>query len=99
MTRAEMRRRESCGARAPAVAVIEDHVIVPRGWARQMLDALADSHEVVGGGVRNVATDRLVDRAAFLCEYSHLLPPLRAGRVEALTGNNVIYPRALLQEY
>ena len=95
----ELRAMAFWRARAAAVAVIEDHVIIPRGWARQMLDALADSHEVVGGGVRNIATDHLVDRAAFLCEYSHLLPPLQAGRVEALTGNNVVYRRALLEKY
>jgi hypothetical protein len=86
-------------ARGPAVAVIEDHVLVPRGWARQMLDAISTGHDVVGGGVTNAATERLVDRAAFLCEYSHLLPPLHAGEVETLTGNNVVYTRALLERY
>jgi len=86
-------------ASSPAVAVIEDHVIVPLGWARAMVDALASGADVVGGGVRNAAVDRLVDRAAFLCEYSHLLPPQVAGRVEALTGNNVSYRRAVLERY
>ena len=86
-------------ARAAAVAVIEDHVIVSPGWARQLLNALPPDDGVVGGGVRNAAIERLVDRAAFLCEYSHLLPPLQAGRVGALTGNNVVYRRTVLDRY
>lgn len=85
-------------ASAPAVAVIEDHVIVPAGWARDMVAALAQG-DVVGGGVRNAAVDTLVDRAAFLCEYSHLLPPQPSGRVETLTGNNIVYRREVLARY
>ena len=72
---------------------------MPPGWARQLLAAVAAGHDVVGGIVRNVATERLVDRAAFLCEYSHLLTPLPAGEVEWLTGNNVVYRKTLLERY
>jgi hypothetical protein len=95
----EMRAVAFRQARAAAVAVIEDHVLVPPDWARQMLDTLAASHDVVGGTVRNAATDRLVDWAAFLCEYSHLLPPIPAGEVEWLTGNNVVYRKDVLKRY
>ncbi len=95
----EMRALAFDQARADAVAVIEDHVLVPSGWARQMLETLAAGHDVVGGTVRNAATERLVDWAAFLCEYSHLLPPIPAGDVEWLTGNNVAYRRAVLEKY
>jgi hypothetical protein len=85
-------------ARGRSVAVIEDHVIVPRGWARALLDAQRDA-PVVGGSVENAATERVVDWAAFLCEYSHCLAPLPAGPSEWLTGNNVVYPKALLDRY
>jgi hypothetical protein len=81
------------------VAVIEDHVIVPQGWARQLLGAAREREQIVGGAVENAATERLVDWAAFLCEYSHCILPLPAGQAEWLTGNNVIYPRALLARY
>lgn len=86
-------------AAAPAVAVIEDHVIVPPGWARQLLLALADETRVVGGAVENAATGTVLDWAAFLCEYSHCLPPLPSGSVEWLTGNNVVYPKSLLERF
>ncbi|HXI19843.1 MAG TPA: hypothetical protein VNH46_02080, partial [Gemmatimonadales bacterium] len=81
------------------VAVIEDHVRVPRGWARAMLAAQARGEEVVGGAVENAATEKLVDWAAFLCEYSQLIPPLPAGPVPGLTGNNTVYRRARLERY
>lgn len=86
-------------ATAPSVAVIEDHVIVPDGWAKALLTAQNAEAPVVAGSVQNAATGTLVDWAAFLCEYSHCTPPLPAGRVEWLTGNNVVYSKALLDKY
>jgi glycosyltransferase involved in cell wall biosynthesis len=86
-------------ATGDSVAVIEDHVIVPAGWARQLLAAQRDGAAVIGGSVENAATERLVDRAAFLCEYSHCLPPLPAGAADWLPGNNIVYSRRLLERY
>jgi hypothetical protein len=94
-----MRAMAFARATAPAVAVIEDHVMVPRGWARSLLDALAAGADVAGGGVENGAVESLVDRMAFVCEYSHLLPPLPAGPVANITGNNVVYRRAALERW
>jgi hypothetical protein len=48
----EMRALAFDAATAPAVAVIEDHVIVPPGWARGMLNALGAGDRVVGGAVK-----------------------------------------------
>lgn len=95
----QMRAIAFAEAKGRCVAVIEDHVIVPQDWARRLLDAQARTDAVVGGSVENAATDRLVDWAAFLCEYSHCIPPLPAGPAEWLTGNNVVYPRALLERF
>ncbi len=86
-------------ARAAAIAVIEDHVIVPPGWAGKMLHALAAGNDVVGGSIENAATETWVDWAAFLCEYSACLPPLPAGPVDWLPGNNTVYRRELLERF
>ncbi len=94
-----MRRLAFAASHGRSVAVIEDHVIVPRGWARQLLDAQGSGERVIGGSVENAATDHLVDWAAFLCEYSHCMTPLPSGPAAWLTGNNVIYPRKLLDRY
>jgi hypothetical protein len=95
----EMRALAFRAAHGTAVAVIEDHVIVPAGWARRLLEELARGASVVGGSVENAATETLVDQAAFLCEYSHCLPPLPDGPSSWLTGNNVVYRRDLLERY
>lgn len=86
-------------AKGRSVAVIEDHVIVPQGWAKALLEAQANRDVVVGGAIENAAVDKLVDWAAFLCEYSHCITPLPEGPAEWLPGNNVIYPRSLLGRY
>jgi hypothetical protein len=86
-------------ATADAVAVIEDHVIVPKGWARALLDARRETGAVVGGSIDNAARSSIIDWAAFLCEYSHCITPLPSGPTNSVPGNNVIYDRALLQRY
>jgi hypothetical protein len=95
----DMRAVAIDAATADAVAVIEDHVQVPATWPRELLDALAREGPVVGGSVFNAATGTTVDWAAFLCEYSHLLPPLPTGPSDWLTGNNTVYARSLLQAH
>ncbi len=86
-------------ATGDAVAVIEDHVVVPPEWGRQLLDALGKGPDVVGGPIVNAATGRLLDWATFLCEYSACLPPLPAGPADWLPGNNVAYRRAVLERF
>ena len=91
-----MRRMAFERASAPVVAVIEDHVVVPPDWARRLADAVDEARPIVGGWVRNAATERLVDRAAYLCEYGHMLTTLPSGPADWLTGNNVAYHRTVL---
>ncbi len=95
----EMRAVGIAAATAPAIAVIEDHVIVPPDWARRMLDMLAEGNDVVGGAIENAATESLMDWAAFLCEYSASLPPLPSGPSGGVPGNNVIYRKEVLDRY
>lgn len=86
-------------AASPHVAVIEDHVLVPKDWGTQLLAAVGPNAPVVAGAVENAATEKLVDWAAFLCEYSHCAPPLQGGVVQWLTGNNVVYTKTILDRY
>ncbi len=80
---------------ADSVAVIEDHILVPPGWARSLLHARA-SFPVVAGSIVNGATDGLVNWVAFLCEYGPVMPPLEPGFRESIPGNNTVYARDLL---
>jgi hypothetical protein len=94
-----MREVAFAAATGEAIAVIEDHVVVPSGWARALLEARRETGAVVGGSIDNAARSSLIDWAAFLCEYSHCITPLPSGPSSALPGNNVVYDRELLARY
>ncbi len=66
----ELRAAGIAAADTPYVAVIEDHCVVRPQWAERLVAAHEAGHPVVGGPIRNGATTRLRDWAAFFCEYS-----------------------------
>ena len=86
-------------ASADLVAVIEDHVIVPPDWASKLLQAIENGADVAGGPIENMAVEKRVDWAAFLCEYSACLPPLESGKSSWLPGNNIVYKKSLIDQY
>ena len=74
-------------ARGRSVAVIEDHVIVPPGWARALLDAQAGADVVVGGAIENAAVDRLVDwQGRFAGETKYPLRKMMRFAFDGLTS-------------
>ena len=83
-------------ARAPLVAIIEDHCNVGASWLLTIERARRGGHPVIGGAVENGSVERVVDWAAFFCEYARFMPPLKGGPVAEVTGNNVVYDRATL---
>jgi hypothetical protein len=87
----ELRAAGVFASTAPVVALIEDHCLVTPAWGGRLLAGHAEGHEVVGGPIRNVATERIRDWAAFFCEYSAVMEPMPAGPVGGLPGMNVSY--------
>jgi GT2 family glycosyltransferase len=96
MTVPELRAAGVFAARAPNVALIEDHCLVTPAWAESLIRAHEEGRAVVGGPIRNVATARARDWAAFFCEYSAFMAPMPRGEVDDLTGMNVSYNRSAL---
>ena len=91
----ELRAAGVFASTSPVVALIEDHCLVTPAWGERQLAGHVEGHEVVGGPIRNVATERIRDWAAFFCEYSDVMEPMPAGRVDGLPGMNVSYgPKA-----
>jgi hypothetical protein len=80
-------------ARAPFIAVIEDHCLVRPGWSTRIVEWHRAGKPAVGGPVHNVVDERLRDWAAFFCEYSAFLEPMPVGPIHDLTGMNVSYDR------
>jgi len=95
----ELRAMAAREARSRTLAVLEDHCITGPGWAGKMLGALAEGHPVVAGPVKNFATRRLVDWAAFFCEYSAFMHPAPEGEAAMVPGNNVVYDRGAIEGF
>ena len=89
----EMRAIGMRAASGDYLVITEDHCIAPRNWLEEISRAHNAGYAVVGGGVENGSCSRLVDWAVFLCEYSSFMPPVEAGEVESVAGNNVSYSR------
>jgi hypothetical protein len=87
-------------ARAPIVAVSEDHTRVPDGWAAAILECHAEHPEAaaIGGRVDNGASASYPEWAAFLCGHDREIAPLgRATPVRLIGLSNVSYKRATLE--
>ena len=84
-------------ARGRVIAMLEDHCMVNRNWCAVLEREHRAGHEVVGGAVENGSVERIVDWAAFFCEYSRFMPPVPWGVVPAITGNNTVYDRHVLE--
>jgi len=84
-------------ARAPYVAVIEDHCLVRPGWASRIVEWHRNGKPAVGGPVNNVVVERVRDWAAFFCEYNAYVEPMPLGSTDDLTGMNVSYDRRAIE--
>ncbi len=86
-------------AKGDIIAILEDHCIVADHWTENLIYAHKSDHPVIGGIIRNAACERLVDWAAFFCEYSWFMEPIPEGEVDALPGNNVAYKRWVIKRF
>jgi hypothetical protein len=87
-------------ARAPIIAITEDHCRVPPDWAGKMLDAHAAHPEAaaVGGSVENGATGTVFDWASFIVVQAPIAAPIASGRSAKLSGAvNVAYKRSAIE--
>lgn len=86
-------------ARAPVVALCEDHAFPDTGWAEALLEAHRGAWAAVGPVIRNANPDTLVSWADLLVAYAPWLDPAPAGPREHLPGHNSSYKREILLEY
>ncbi len=91
----ELRWQGMRAARGEMVAVLEDHCIVTTQWAAEILRFAHSPYGVIGGPVEN-ASNRILDWAFYLAEYTAAIPPLPEGETDAVPGNNAAYRRSVL---
>jgi hypothetical protein len=86
-------------ARAPIVALIEDHAHPAQDWAAALLDAHAGPWEAVGYAIDVSNPEGWVSRGALLTEYGTTTHPARRRRVPSLPSYNVSYKRDALLSF
>lgn len=96
LTIPQMRAKGFREARAPLIAVLEDHTDVVETWLESMLRGHETEAAVVGGSVTNGCFSA-VDWAAFFTEYNEHMTPMPAGPVPSLPGNNSSYKRSAVE--
>jgi glycosyltransferase involved in cell wall biosynthesis len=85
-------------ARGDIVATTKDHCVFDPGWYDRIIEShRITSHAAIGGAIENGSRDRLIDWAAYLCEYSKFMLPFAARPEVDLPGPNVSYRRELLE--
>lgn len=85
-------------ARADLVVTTEDHCVFDPDWYDRILEAHARHPDAaIGGAVENGSRERLVDWAAYICEYGGFMLPFPGGPQADLPGPNVSYKREILE--
>jgi GT2 family glycosyltransferase len=85
-------------ARGHVVLLTEDHCIPASDWFERVAASRGCSYAAVGGAVENAATERLIDWAVYLCEYSRYVNPVPTGLADDIPGNNVAYSREAIAQ-
>ena len=85
-------------AKGDIVVTTKDHCVFDPDWYDRIIEAHSTtSHAAIGGAIENGSRDRLVDWAAYICEYSKFMLPFEARPEVDLPGPNVSYRRDLLE--
>jgi len=84
-------------ARAPVVALAEDHAFPERGWAEALIARHEEPWAVVGPVVTNANPGTVVSWADFVLSYGAYAAGGPGGEVASAPGHNTSYKRAVLE--
>jgi hypothetical protein len=85
-------------ARAPVVALGEDHAFPEPGWAEAMIEAHKQRWVGVGPALIN-ANPGVVSWIAIVMGYGRWVEPVTGGSIDDIPGHNSSWKRSLLLEY
>ena len=80
------------------VAVTDSSCVVAENWISAIFAAHQSDSPVIGGAVEMCESKKLVDWAAYFCEYGQFMLPLAAGAAQVLPGNNISFKRDVLEK-
>lgn len=96
---ADLKRKAILESRGEIIVMTEPHCIVDERWISSILKSHDSSYAVISGAVEPFELLRLRDWAAFFCEYSPFILPLKKGKYPEMAGNNISYKRETLSKY
>ena len=85
-------------ARAPVVALAEDHAYPEPGWAEAHIEAHKQPWAGVGATFIN-ANPGIVSWVALVVDYGRWVDPVKSGVIDDIAGHNSSWKRSLLLEY
>jgi len=83
-------------ARAPIVALTEDHAFPDANWAELLIAAHRQPWAAVGPSMRNGNPESILSWADFYHAYSGWMHPISSGPIPQLPGHNSSYKRDIL---
>ena len=86
-------------ARAPIVAIIEDHAYPEPGWAEALVDAHRGPSALVGPAFANANPSSTLSWANMMIAYGNWLETTTSGVVDEVSRHNVSAKRDVLLEY
>jgi hypothetical protein len=86
-------------AKAPIVAVIEEHCVAPANWIETIRAEFHDDDDAIGGPILDDDFRRIRDWVVYFSEYHNDLPPWPEGRRIWLNDANAAYRRTRLEEH
>ena len=95
----ELRKQGVLEARAPVVAVLEEHCTAPAGWLEAILENMEEGDAAIGGPILDDGYDRVRDWVVYFSEYNNYLPPWPEGERYLLNGANVAYRKEFLVKH
>lgn len=86
-------------ARAPIVALTEDHSFPAPNWAEALIKAHREPHAAVGPALKNGNPYSMLSWADFYIAYGKWALPIASGTIDYLPGHNSSYKRDVLLAY
>lgn len=83
-------------SRGEIVALTDASCVVGDDWIKAVIEAHHLPALVIGGAVEAGEKMKLLDWAAYFCEYGQFMRPLKMGAVDVLPGNNISFKRSVL---
>jgi glycosyltransferase involved in cell wall biosynthesis len=79
------------------IAITDSTCVVAANWISAMLKSHQSQRPVIGGAIEPARLKKLLDWAAYFCEYGQFMHPLKSGAVNELPGNNISFKRPALE--